>query len=90
MNPTDAVTLNWAIRDSKLVSTELQTVEELVAEVERIRETLEQIVNDPSTMKCNHLDTVKKMRAFCVALSKYAAAQRHAVYKWKPRHPYRR
>ena len=89
-DPTDAVTVNRALRDSQVAEAEPRTVDELVGELKRIESTLRAISEQPQTVVSRDAAELERMRAFCLALSRRSASERESPEDWEPSHPYRR
>lgn len=88
LDPTVAVVMHQAIMDSPLRSSELKNVHQLLQQARQIADYLKQIVSDPQKATENGIDELKRMRAFCLALSKRALAYEQSLYESKPAHTY--
>jgi len=89
-DPTDAVTVNWAIRDSQITEAAPRTLNELVGELKRIELSLKSISEQPQAMAARNAAELERMRTFCLALSRRSASERESSEDWEPSHPYRR
>jgi regulator of sigma D len=89
LNPTTAVALNYAIAESKL-SDKKTYLSELSKETGVIINIFKQLVDDPHKSKEENLDNVKKLKSFCIELSKHILASEYHLYETESWHPYRR
>lgn len=88
LNPSVAVVMSRAINRSDWTQ-KVTTVDDLVKQSKEISKELqssESLLDKTTATEA----TVRKLRDFCVALSKAAAEQRHSIEDTIPDHPYRR
>lgn len=89
LDPTAVVVVNRALMDSTFGPT-LKKVEELVATTERMTQSLKDLTTNPPMFRSAKPDELKKMRAFCLALSRHASAADRTWEEESQRHPFRR
>jgi hypothetical protein len=85
LNPTTAVAVNLAIADANKQN-QFTQLADLLNEVGKLTDVLSQ----PNTIKNAESNELKKLRNFCLALSKRAFALEQAMQDVKPEHPFRR
>ena len=89
LSPAIAVAFNAAISDSK-IAIALTTVDDLIKEADHLANNLKKLLDDPKKAREKDVETTKKVRAFCLALSKRALANEPPLYDIRPEHPHRR
>ena len=89
VDPTAAVVVNRAISEAGLVQPASKFAE-LVRDTEELTEQLRQVVANPESVRDAGQDSLRKLRTFCVALSRHASAERRRNRERVPQHPYRR
>lgn len=82
LNPSVAVVMGRAL-DMANWANDVKTVDQLVQQAAVVSNSLHRSGETGA-------DTLPKLRAFCVELSKAAAEQRHSLVDDLPRHPFRR
>lgn len=90
LDPKTVVVIKRAIDDALRLNAPLTTVDELVHETGKIRERLERVSQNPQALQQHGIDSLKQMRAFCLALSRRASAHEQSMDDRKPPHPFRR
>jgi hypothetical protein len=86
LNPTTAVVINGAIRDS-MEEAPPKSISGLVEEAAKIVVRLKNVLADPSTYRTTRSAELEQMRSFCLALSRRASAfepSRHEARSWNP------
>jgi len=89
LNPATAVAFNGAISDSKLAMS-LTTVQEIMKEADQITQRLKSLFDNPQKAGEEGIEETKKLRSFCLALSKRSLANDPPLYDLIPEHPHRR
>ena len=90
LDPTIVIALNRAIDDSSVTTHSLSTVADLATEIYKILHQLKSLENSQNESKESVHEELTKLRNFCLALSKSAAAQGMRSRDLEPRHPFRR
>ncbi len=86
MDPATLTVLSEAVRLS-LGNTQITSVDELITHASKIADGV--IAGTKRRKRKNRRD-LQWTRAFCVALSRCAAAYRKSIHDLRPQHPYRR
>jgi len=89
LDPTAVVVVNRAIGDSTRRQP-FSTVKELVREAGELVQRFHKLIDDSEGFKKKNSDDLKKMRAFCLALSRRASAAKKSPHDRVPDHPFRR
>ena len=89
-DPATAVVMRHAIVDSEMAGPELTTINDLSKLAGRIRVNLERLGKDPESFRRQDQEQLKRMRSFCVALSRRASALDQSVDDIEQTHPFRR
>lgn len=89
LDPTTAIALNRAIQATYSIQA-LKRLDELVREADRITGRLVKLVETPTQFLKQHPDELRRMKAFCLALSRSASALMHPIQDLQPEHPFRR
>jgi len=90
LDPSTYVVLNHAIHSSRYLETAAKTTKAVSDKVSKIRELLESVIRDPDRKRETMSEEIRKLRAFCVALSKYASSLESSLEEFEPSHPFRR
>ncbi len=88
LNPTTAIAVTCALSDSRQLH--ITQLNELMLHTNEITQDLQRLATDPVRFKAGEMENLVKMRSFCLALSKRAAAIGGALIDRKPEHPFRR
>ncbi len=89
IDPTAAVVVNRAISEAGSVQPACK-FEQLVRNTEGLTEQLGKVVANPESFRDADEDSLRKLRTFCLALSRHASAEGHRNRERVPQHPYRR
>ena len=68
----------------------LARFDDLVKEATQIARRLEQLTKDPKGVKNGDLEELKRMRTFCLALSRRASSCQSSRLDTRSEHPFRR
>lgn len=88
IDPTTTVVLTRALRDSQPVL-KGRNLEDLVKVTVHLVDQLRRVVDPAGETATEHQDSLRVLRAFCVALSRHAAAASPSPAN-RPEHPFRR
>ncbi len=86
IDPLMALVLNGAIGDSKF-SISKETVQELLGEAKKLTMKLKNIVSDPEKASGEEIEETKRLKSFCLALSKRALLNEPALHDFELEHP---
>jgi len=89
LNPTTAVVMNSAIRDS-FAAEPLKSIQELVERAKGIVGQLRRVLDAPDAFRTERPDELTRMRTFCLALSKRASALQPSRHNVARRYRFRR
>jgi hypothetical protein len=88
VDPATIVVMSRAIRESMWAG-QPDEMQDLTRMTKQIAERLVTISGDPTAGKAD-LHRLEQLRAFCLLLSKWAAAVRSSALETRPPHPYRK
>lgn len=88
VDPSTVVVMNRVIRESSWLGRPGQ-VEELVQTAEKVAQQLLAVTGNPDGARSDR-GNLEQLRAFCLTLSKRAAAARGSAAETKPPHPFRK
>ena len=89
LDPRAALIINRAISNVHMLDHPVATADQLITHAYEIRKRLENITKE-SIMDENNVEEIKKLRSFCVELSKSAVAFYDFLDEMEPSHPFRR
>lgn len=90
LDPGEALVLNRAIANSTVVTTPMVTTDELLKNTSDIRSRLQDVISNPKEYRINKPEEIKKLRAFCIELSKSVSSFTRTMNEMEPKHPFRR
>ncbi len=86
--PSAAVVIHRAIADARGVSS--MTIADLVERAQEVARELDEVRREPESFRESRHDELRRMRSFCLALSRTASGYRESVLDRSPDHPFRR